>query len=152
MVKTNKQTNSNGMSIKAVTALVIIIFLLGLGGTMWYYALYKISYTQFFDIKLETKEGKQLGFNVDPTLNFGHLPSMGGKVKKELNLINEKDIPLIVQIRIKGDATQFISVEENNFILQPGEVKQVNIYAIIPESFGEVGVYTGEAKITYMRP
>ncbi|MBN1543844.1 hypothetical protein JW898_00100 [Candidatus Woesearchaeota archaeon] len=146
------KSKSKGLSLKTTTALIIIIFLLGIGTTMWYYALYKVAYVKIYDIEIKTSPDKFIGFNVDPTLHFGILPSEGGIGKKELNVMNDWDIPLLLSVRINGDAAQFIKVEDNNFILQPGEARSIAVYAIIPAGFGQEGIYTGEAKIIYLRP
>ena len=60
------------LSLKATTALILIVLFLGVGATLWYYALYKIAYLTVYDIKIETSEFKHLGLNADPTLHFGH--------------------------------------------------------------------------------
>lgn len=142
-----------GLSLKATTALIIIILFLGVGATLWYYALYRVAYVEVFDTEVKIVEGtKHIGLNADPTLHFGKLPAMGGTAMKEMNLMNDWDIPLRLEIRIKGDAAQFISSEENDFIMQPGEVRKINFYATVPKGFNRTGIYTGEAKVIYLRP
>jgi hypothetical protein len=140
------------MSLKTTIALMAVVLLFGFGGVMWWYAVYKVEYTQYFDILVKTSEGKTIGFNADPTLHFGSIPVSGGKSMKEMVLGNDKYIPLLVQIRVSGDAAQFIQPEDNNFMLQPGEVKKLKVYAVIPEGFGQVGNFTGTAKVIYFRP
>jgi hypothetical protein len=139
------------LDLKTTTALIIIIFLLGFGGTMLYYAFYKVSYMKIYDIQIEATEGNLIGFNADPTLHFGKIPISGGSAKKMLNTGNDVDFPLLVNIRIKGDAARFITVSDNNYILQPGESKKIDVYATIPINFSEVGVFTGEAKVIMFR-
>ena len=141
-----------GLSLKATTALILIVLFLGVGATLWYYAIYKIAYLAVYDIELETSEYKHLGLNADPTLHFGMIPKTGGTATKEMNLANDWDIPLLLEIRIKGDAAQFITTDDNDFLMQPHEARKVNFYATIPEGFNKIGIYTGEAKIIYLRP
>jgi hypothetical protein len=62
-----------GLGLKSTTALIIIIFLLGFGGTMFYYAFYKVAYMKIYDIRIETSEVMHVGLNADPTLDFGKM-------------------------------------------------------------------------------
>lgn len=140
-----------GLSLKTTSALIIIVFLLGFGGTMMYYAFYKVAFIRTFDIHLETSEHNLLGFNADPTLHFGKVPMTGGISRKELNIWNDWDIPLRVEIRLKGEVAPFISVENNTFVLEPGETKKVSVYATVPPGFNRIGNFTGEAKVIYFR-
>jgi hypothetical protein len=144
---------NEGLSLKATTALILIVLFLGVGATLWYYALYQVAYVKIYDIEIIVVEGeKHIGINADPTLYFGKIPSMGGTATKEMNLANDWDIPLLLEIRIKGDAARFITTQDNNFLMQPHEVRKVNFYATIPEGFNKIGTYTGEAKVIYLRP
>jgi hypothetical protein len=142
-----------GLSLKATTALILIVLLLGVGATLWYYALYKVAYVKIYDIEIKVVEGaKHVGFNADPTLHFGKIPSMGGTATKEMFVANDWDIPLFLEIKLKGDAAQFVSTDDNDFLMQPHEVRKVTFYATIPQGFNQTGTYTGEAKIVYLRP
>jgi hypothetical protein len=145
-------TSRKGMSLKATTALVVIIFLLGFGGVMWYYAIYKVAFVQAFDVEVETTTTRHIGFNADPTLHFGMIPADGGMARKQIRLSNDWEVPLLVQIRVSGDAAQFIKVEDNDFIIIPGEARKISVYATVPRDFGEVGIYKGTAKVMYIYP
>jgi len=147
-----KKKSSRGLSLKATTALIIIVFLFGFGGTMWFYAINKVVNVQVYDIRIELVNEKRIGFNVDPTLDFGKLPVAGGQVKKVMKIVNEKDCPVNVRILVKGDVAQFIRLDDNDFVMEPGEDRDLAIYAIVPEGFGKPGVYTGKAKVTFLKP
>jgi hypothetical protein len=143
---------SKGLSMKATIALMLTVLIFGIGATMLYYAFYKVAYMQIYDIEVETSEGLIIGFNADPNLHFGKIPAVGGRARKEINVHNDWDIPLLVRINIKGEAAQFISVEDNNFLLQPNETRHVNAFATIPANYEKIEKYTGEAKIIFLRP
>ncbi len=151
MKKKSARKKDTGLSLRATTALIIIIFLFGFGGTMWYYAIHKVVYVRTYDIHIELVDENRAGFNVDPTLDFGKLPVYGGQVKKFMNLGNDQDFPVLVSIQVKGDAAQFVQLEDNDFTLEPGEVKKLSVYAIVPENQATQGIYTGKAKITFLR-
>ncbi|MBW2965219.1 hypothetical protein KY363_07215 [Candidatus Woesearchaeota archaeon] len=141
----------NGLSLKTTTALILIILILGFGGTMWFYALYKVVHIETHDVSIKTVEGRHLGVNVNPTFEFGKVPASGGTATKYIVLYNDQDFPVIVQFRIKGDAARFIEAEDNGFTLQPGELRKISIFAVIPDGFGVVGNFTGQAKIIFFR-
>ena len=151
--KKKHSKKDSGFSLKSTTALIIIIFLIGFGSTMWYYALHKVAYVHVFEMQVElVSESRLAGFNADPNLNFGQLPAAGGRAKKEMNLRNEYDIPLLVEIRIKGDIAELVYIDENYFTLQPGEVKHIWMTLSVPkDSSYAPGNYTGTAKVLYKR-
>ena len=140
-----------GLSLKTTTALIVIMLLLGTGGTLFYYAFYKVVFMKIYDIEIKVVEGRHVGFNADPSLHFGMIPSMGGSAEKELNMLNNENIPVMVQVRVSGDASPYISVEDNNFVLNPSEGRKLKVYAIIPDNFNKVANFTGEAKVIYTR-
>lgn len=143
--------NETGLNLKTTTALIIVVLLLGFGGTMWVYAFYKVVHVEFQDVTVKTVDGKHVGFNADASFEFGKLPSSGGTAVKYVELYNDQKFPITVQFRIKGDAARFIQAEDNGFTLQPGELRKLAIYAVIPEGFGVVGNFTGQAKIMFFR-
>jgi hypothetical protein len=118
---------------------------------MIYYAFYHVAFIKTFEIHFETSEDRLIGFNADPNLHFGKIPTTGGISRKELNIGNDWNIPLRVEIRVRGDAAPFINVENNTFVLEPTESKKVGVYATIPPSFNRMANFTGEAKVIYFR-
>ncbi|MFH1669083.1 MAG: hypothetical protein ABIA62_04095 [Candidatus Woesearchaeota archaeon] len=149
--KKHKVSKSKGFSLKTTLALIIIVLLIGIGTTMMYYSFYNVVYVETFDIHIETGEYKHIGINADSTLNFGKIPSTGGIAKKEFNLDNNMNFPVTVSILLRGDAAGFIRIDENDFILQPGENRKLPIYAVVPTGFGIQGNFTGKATVKLLR-
>ena len=87
--KKKNKNNRNSSNIKIVAALITIIFLLCVGGALWFYAAYKVAYMQIYDIEIKTSESNHIGFNADPTLHFGKIPSTGGVSTKEIYVYND---------------------------------------------------------------
>ncbi|NQU79867.1 hypothetical protein HQ545_08940 [Candidatus Woesearchaeota archaeon] len=139
------------LNIKTVIFLVIIIFVLGMGATLMYYGISKIAHVQNYDVRIETGEPKYIGFNADPTLDFGILPISGGSVKKELLITNEYDMPIAINIRVSGDVVPFIQITDNDFILNPKESRKIKVGAHIPSDFGKIAVFTGNLKVSFLR-
>jgi len=146
MVKKNE-----GFSSTTTIALIMIIFILGFGGTMWYYALYKVVYVQYYDITLNISDASVIGFSADATLHFGRVPNTGGFSKKEINLINDFDFPVLVNVKVKGPVSPFIAMNESDFVLAPKEVKHVIVFAIVPDNYNKTSDFTGMARIRYIR-
>lgn len=151
MKKKHKGKDKKRLSLRATTALIIIVFLFGFGGTMWFYAIHKVVYVRAYDIHIELVDEKRVGFTVDPTFDFGKVPVTGGQVKRFMQMSNTDDFPVLVRIQVKGDAAQFVQLEDNDFILEPGEFRKMPVYAIVPANSAMPGVYTGKAKITFLR-
>ena len=84
-----------------------------------------------FDIAFTVQEGIT-GFNLNPgIMHFGTLPP-GSAGIRDAYLTNEEEFPIKVDIRADGTATQFIQVSDNNFIIQPHELKNLTFTVPIP--------------------
>ncbi len=149
---TKKARHTKGQfSLKTTALLILLVFFIGAGTTLMYYSFYTITHMTIYDIQLKTMDANHIRFDAGANLNFGALPAAGAIAKKEINLANTKDVPIEVDITITGTVSPFIQLEENNFILQPGETKKLPIYAIIPLKFNKLEEFSGEAKIRLVR-
>jgi hypothetical protein len=149
--KISSDSAKSGLSLKSTLALIIIIFLLGVGGTVWYYALCKVVLIKTFDIEVNTVSDLVVGLNADPNLHFGKIPNVGGIAKKTISFANSNDFPVLVKISFKGKAARFIETEDNTFLLNPDETRNLDVFAVIPDNFNRVGTYRGAAKIMYIK-
>ncbi|HII72780.1 TPA: hypothetical protein HA265_08545 [Candidatus Woesearchaeota archaeon] len=138
------------LSLKTAILLVLLIFFIGVSISTWYYSIFKVVLVKTFDLEVKVSESHLVGFNVDPTLHYGKVPSIGGIAEKKIMLKNDFDFPVRVRLRAKGEATEFFQLEDNDFILEPGTTRGLNSYMEIPPGTAE-GIYVGEAKITYLR-
>ncbi len=148
-MKMKKKHETFGM--KTVIALIFIVFLLGVGAVTLYYSFYKVSYMKTYDILIKSVAGKTVGFNADPNLHFGKIPSSGGMAEKNIILNNSKDYPVMVKITLSGEARGYVTFSDNNFVIGPNELRVVNAYATIPGGYGHVRNITGEAKVVLLR-
>lgn len=139
------------IKLTTTIALVLIVAFLGIGSVSWYFALHKVIYVEVIPIEIETKDFKLIGLNADPSLDFGKLPSSGGMAIKKMNTYNDVDFPVKIQVRLKGEAKDYVYVSDNNFILLPGESKTIDVVGVVPSNFDKVTKINGEAHVVYLR-
>ncbi len=95
-------------------------------------------------------ESNIIGFASDKDIiNFGTAPRGSGSLKR-INLTNEKDFPLFFSIKTEGNFSTWISIENNNFVLYPGEIKEVKLTASVPGN-ALAGKYMGNLYIIIKR-
>lgn len=86
------------------------------------------------------------GFNNSgDTLNFGKL-TRGDTSKRTIILSQESHESLNVKIKLYGDISRFIDVQNSSFTLKKGEIKEIGFVLSVPES-EETGYFDGYAKI-----
>jgi len=89
-----------------------------------------------------------LGISNDPTeFNFGIVPE-NITVKKILNLKNNENFDSLIEIHIDGNISDYIKVEEENFLLKGKENKQIDITF----NATKIGYYTGEVEVYITTP
>jgi hypothetical protein len=135
----------NKYKIFIVAFLVLMIFI-SLGLLM--YNFYVILETRTLAMQFEI--GDKIGMNADTDALYFGKSYPGSVVKRYLNMSNNNNFPLFVSIIIKGDIAQFISVSDNDFELQPGELKVIT-YFLRTDKNSVYGNYTGQTTILFKR-
>ncbi len=149
--KTDKISNTK------ILLLALIVFFIGVSITTWFYAFYKVPMSKDFKIIVKIPNESNLGgFALDPYFHFGKV-SPGLYNERELNLGNTYEFPVKVEITTKGNASQFIQLEDNDFILEPKESRSLKVVAHVPFNHSiangtEFIYYEGLATIKYIRP
>ncbi|MBN2102291.1 MAG: hypothetical protein JW716_05470 [Candidatus Aenigmarchaeota archaeon] len=99
-------------------------------------------------MKLRIRTDGYVGINTDTdSINFGSVPR-GGTGERLINVTNGDENPHLVRIKSRGQIGEWVSVSDNNFILNPGSVKEVRVKAktspgVMP------GNYTGTLEIVF---
>jgi hypothetical protein len=89
------------------------------------------------------------GVNVDTdAIHFGKVQK-GGESMRILTLINNDDKPHFIILKSFGNISSFISVSENNFVLQPHAFKNITVVARPPIDAKE-GYYEGVLQAIFM--
>jgi hypothetical protein len=87
--------------------------------------------------------GENMGFDLGPgNINFG-LIVPGAKTTRNLAIQNNYEFPTITKIKTSGPVSICVIVSENNFVLQPNEIKELTFSCIVPEGL-ELGEYPGK--------
>jgi len=91
-----------------------------------------------------------VGMNVDSSaIYFGTVPPEGSSSRK-IFLEHKHNKPLLIQLKTKGDLSKFVSVSENNFILEPNINKTIVVSVYVPKDM-KYGNYTGRLAVVYRR-
>ena len=117
---------------------------------MFFYNSFIIKQVWTYDMYFEVASQYKIGVNTRTDAIFFGKATPGAQSMRHLNLTNEYDYPVSVSIKIDGDIAPFISVSDNNFILQPGEKKHLTYYATTQQDTPD-GNYTGETKAIIRR-
>jgi hypothetical protein len=97
--------------------------------------------------KMHLTIGESPGFDVTTELiEFGRVPPIGS-AKKTL-ILNNRETTKLVHITATGKLKNLVQVSENNFIMHPGESKDLGVLAIVPAD-AKYGEYNGKLRIKF---
>ncbi len=133
--------------IKLTTFIIILLVLILLTTTL--YLNYK-SKVKIQEIPINIKVADYLGFNVDTSsLNFGTVLSPSS-ASRYINITNNNSYQTSVELTVFGNLKKFITISNNNFILNQNDNKVVYINISIPANM-QFGDYTSILKIKYTK-
>jgi hypothetical protein len=138
------------MSLKRLVILLIVAFFITSSITSIVYSYFYIVESRTIDIYLTVTKENRIGLNTDSdALRFGII-SRGSQGKRYLDISHKKDYPLKLNIRIYGDLADWISISDNNFVLNKNETKRITFTANVPSN-AIPGNYTGRAVFLFKR-
>ena len=135
------------MKNNTLAFMILFIFLLAFGG-MLFYNFYYIKKIKVLKLQLEVAD--KVGVNVDDDAIYFGKVYPGNTARRIIELSNNYEDPLKVSITIKGEISPFVSVSQNEFILEPGEDKVVTYYASTTKETPKLN-YTGETRVFFKR-
>jgi hypothetical protein len=92
-------------------------------------------------------ESEDIGFDIgNNELNFGLIPAGGGG-SRFLDVGNSGDTLVKIKMSAHGNISRFITFGTNDFILQPGQAREIEI-SFSTSIDTEEGEYTGEIDVT----
>jgi len=92
--------------------------------------------------------GERSGFDLERgRLNFGSI-APGAFVERQITIENTYEHSIITKIKSSGAISPYIIVSENNFVLTPGESRNIT-FSCSPERGIEFGEYPGEIEIIF---
>lgn len=151
-IKNFQHAKNNGflsMKKKDLVIILSIALLLSFTASMVYFSFFKVvkieSSPYYFNV-----EGK-IGLVVDlNAVKFGSIMP-GGSGRRGLFLHNEFDFPVRVKISVEGEKSDWITVTENNILIEPSETKEIKIIVNIPSSASMHLNYTGTVTAQYIK-
>ena len=114
---------------------------------LFYYNKYVLIDIKTLNMSFEIAD--KIGFNVGSDALYFGKTMPGGSSKRNVNLENNFDFPVLVSIKTYGSITGMVTVSDNDFILRPGEKKGI-IYYVNGGSSPE-GNYTGTTRVVFKR-
>lgn len=136
------------MKPKTLILLIFIALLISVGLTTIFFSLVYIEDTKVVPMDIEV--GDRIGLNLDAdAMHFG-MSSPGGEARRGLIVQHQSSIPLKVDIRMYGEMASWIEVEENEFVLNPNQTKEVYLTVHIPQGTS-LGSYNGTIVIFFKR-
>lgn len=142
----------NNVALRAVLIAIIFIFMGLLIGAISYtfYKMHNNNVIQYtiLDASVEITQST-VGLNADKdALKFGKVTVGGGGTRFIILNATEE---AIVQIYVSGDMAPYLSVERNDFIIEPGQSEKVPISLNAPLDMA-LGEYTGKVHVLLLRP
>ena len=149
-MKKLKKTTAKQIDIYKAVLLIISAILITVGVTSIIYSAYKIADYKEYPIYLQVASDNQLGFDIrKDAISFGKVPVDSTGIIK-INLAHNSPNPLNVVMESSGQTKKFVVITENNFVLEPGVTKTIEIYAVVPAN-AQFGNYTGKLEVLFKR-
>lgn len=129
--------------------LILLTIVISFSLTLFLYTYYIIEDIQQLDMKM--KIGDVAGFDTNTSvISFGIIPKGGGSGQRPVILRNIGGKPLKVYIKNIGEMSEWVSVSEDNFILEATEEKEL-IFTAMPSTDAEKGAYKGKVYFIFVR-
>ncbi|MFC2136037.1 hypothetical protein ACFLTH_15590 [Bacteroidota bacterium] len=121
------------MKLKRFIMLLVVVLLLSATATLLYYSYFKAE--EVVDIEWAPYSfhiSNHVGLVGDrDAVKFGGIMP-GGSGERGINVSNDFDFPVKIRITTKGEKSDWITIKENNFILEPHTSKEVKLRVNIP--------------------
>ena len=138
------------MKLSKFILILLIVFFVLIGATSFIYQYSHKPEIITVSMDLTVEDTNIIGMNADAdALHFGTVPRKGTSIRR-MGIANNQNYPLFVNISIEGDFTDWISISDNNFILQPKESLQVEFKTTVPKN-ASFKIYNGTAYIVLRR-
>jgi hypothetical protein len=139
----NKTISNKTISILKIALMLTLIFIVGIILTVIVYNKYNLLKYQEIDMIVRVENGSSSFNTGTDLLDFARIYPGGGVVKRiDIHSLKKS----LVHLKVDGAIADFISFSENNFIMEPNEYKQVEVYLNVPKEIPE-GNYTGKLKV-----
>lgn len=138
-------------SKKKFFLMLVIAMLLTAASTVTVYFLtvidtiYKVE-----EIDMDSYIGEEVGMNIDnDSVHFGIIPPTGSGFREII--VKAGEYKTLITIESSGELGDWVSISENNFLLEPGEDKSLMVQVTIPEDAKVPDYKKGKLKITFRK-
>lgn len=127
----------------------VAVVLAGAASSYFWFENFLVSQIHETRMDIRVVSENVVGVTTDTdALHFGKTPP-GGGASRIIILENKDQKPYFIQIKIFGNITQFITVSDNNFSIEPRTAKNVTVTATVPEN-ANPGYYDGVLQAIFM--
>jgi len=132
---------------KMIVAIVLAAILIGCTATLIFYSYY--NYYEVREVEMVLEVAQKLGLNANKDkINFGaNFP--GNSCRRFMDLSFPRKAKVFIEF--DGPLGEWVGVDDNGFVIEPGEIKHLTFMANIPSDAKE-GAYSGVAKFYFKRP
>lgn len=128
---------------------VVFVVLIAVSFTYLWFNNFAVFWKEDIDMYLTVVKGNMVGINTNTdALYFGKVRK-GGVSTRKIIIGNNDEKPHLIQIKTFGDLSKWVYVSDNNFILHPGESKNVSVSCDVPKD-ADTGNYTGGLQVVYL--
>ena len=138
-------------SISKTVVLLLIAVLVTIGVTSIIHTRYTtLNYKEYDMLMKVTADESGIGIGIIPGMMYFGKMSEGNSGMQKIVLRHNYHDPVLVQVVASGRLKGWVAVSENNFILEGGVTKTVNVTATVPEG-ASLGNHTGKLKVYLKR-
>ncbi len=138
-------------SILKILVLLLTIVLIIIGVTSILYTRHKIISYKEYDLLLKVVDDKSgFGIGIIPGMIYFGKMSAGNSGMQKIILKHNYQSPVLVQIVASGNLKNWVTISDNDFVLEKDVTKTVNITATVPEG-ASLGNHTGKLKVYIKR-
>jgi hypothetical protein len=134
---------------KKIIPVLLLVF--GMGIFASNFLIQEILVFDMYEVKMDIKviEENIVGLNVDTdAIHFGKM-QRGSEGIRNITLANNDANPHLIKIKAFGNISNFISVSENNFIINPNTSKNLSVIAKPPLD-SLAGYYEGTLQVLFL--
>lgn len=136
------------MNSKKLFVLIFVALILSVSLTAVLYSFYVIEDKKVIPMDIKVRD--RGGFNLDTdAMHFG-IAQPGGSAERSLKAWHDSDHALRVEIKTYGEMKDWVSADQDDFWLQPGEIREIFFKVRIPGGT-PYGNYTGSIVLFFKR-
>ncbi len=141
------KTRKKEVNLKLVVILTICLALVS-SMTFIFYSYWYVKEVKIVPMSVQVSDYAGLDTN-KTMLKFG-VVMPGSEIYRSMIINHNKEYPLKANIRMYGEMQDWVTVSENNFVVEPGKSVSLNA-KVRPPLETPYGNYSGYMKITFTR-